>query len=40
MGNFYKMNDAICCMHIIYYKVSFYKRIVKHILLEQKQFID
>ena len=35
-----KMNDVICCMHVIHYKVSFYKRIVKHILLNQKQFID
>lgn len=33
-----KMNDAIYCMHDIDYKVSFYKRAVKHILLKQKQF--
>ena len=33
-----KMNDAIYCMHVIYYKISFYKRAVKHILLKQKQF--
>ncbi len=31
-----KMNGAIYCVHVIHYKLSFYKRIVKHILLKQK----